>query len=110
MFLMENDIELPALFWRKGSRALMLDKVPSNAELRQILNHMDAKGRSLFLVLASSGMRIGEALKLMVEDVDLASEPPRINIRGEYTKTGNPRIAFISSEAKETIQEWLHTC
>ncbi|MEM1540945.1 MAG: site-specific integrase, partial [Candidatus Bathyarchaeia archaeon] len=29
------------------------------------------------------------------------------NIRGEYTKTGNPRVAFISSEAKEALQEWL---
>lgn len=113
MFLMENGVELPALFWRrlkgrrKGSRALMLDKVPSNAELRRILSHMDTKGKSLFLVLASSGMRIGEALKLKVEDVDLSSEPPRINIRGEYTKTGNPRIAFISIEAKESLEEWL---
>ncbi|MEM3798127.1 MAG: tyrosine-type recombinase/integrase [Candidatus Bathyarchaeia archaeon] len=113
MFLMENGVELPALFWRrlkgrrKGSRALMLDKVPSNAELRRILSHMDAKGRSLFLVLASSGMRIGEALKLKVEDVDLTADPPRINVNGEYTKTGNPRVAFISSEAKESLEEWL---
>ena len=113
MFLMENGVELSALFWRrlqgrnKGKRALMLDKVPSNAELRRILSHMDVKGKSLFLVLASSGMRIGEALKLQVDDVDLTSEPVRINIRGEYTKTGNPRIAFISSEAKEFLEEWL---
>jgi integrase/predicted GNAT family acetyltransferase len=113
MFLMENGIELSALFWRrlkgrrKGSRALMLDKVPSNAELRRILSHMDIKGKSLFLVLASSGMRIGEALKLKVEDVDLTSDPPRINVNGQYTKTGNPRIAFISFEAKESLEEWL---
>ncbi|MEM3551728.1 MAG: hypothetical protein QXV01_11640 [Candidatus Bathyarchaeia archaeon] len=38
---------------------------------------MDAKGRSLFLVLASSGMRIGEALKLKVEDFDLNPEPAK---------------------------------
>jgi integrase len=113
MFLMENGVELPMIFWRrlkgrrKGSRALMLDKVPSNAELRRILSHMDIKGKSLFLVLASSGMRIGECLKLTVEDVDLTSDPARINIRGEYTKTGNPRVAFISSEAKEFLEEWL---
>ena len=113
MFLMENNVELPVLFWHrlkgrnKGTRALMLDKVPSNAELRRILSHTDVKGKSLFLVLASSGMRIGEALKLKVEDVDLTSEPAKINIRGEYTKTGNPRIAFISSEAKEFLEEWL---
>jgi integrase len=85
----------------------MLDKVPSNAELRRILSHMDVKGKSLFLVLASSGMRIGEALRLKVEDVDLTSDPPKINIRGEYTKTGNPRIAFISFEARESLEEWL---
>jgi integrase len=113
MFLMENSVELPALFWRrlkgrnKGTRALMLDKVPSNAELRRILSHMDVKGRSLFLVLASSGMRLGEAMKLRVEDVDLTSDPARIDIRGEYTKTGNPRVAFISFEAKESLEEWL---
>jgi len=113
VFLMENGVELPVAFWRRlkgrrrGTRALMLDKVPSNAELRRILSHMDVKGKSLFLVLASSGMRIGEALRLKVEDVDLASDPPRINIRGEYTKTGNPRVAFISFEAKESLEEWL---
>lgn len=113
MFLVENGIELPAFFWkklkgrRKGSRALMLDKVPSNIELRRILSHMDAKGKSLFLVLASSGMRIGEALKLKVEDLDLTSDPARINVNGEYTKTGNPRVAFMSCEAKESLEEWL---
>jgi integrase len=113
VFLMENGVELPALFWRKlrgrgkGSRALMLDKVPSNTELKAILMHMDAKGKSLFLTLASSGMRIGEALKLKIDDLDLSSDPARITIRGEHTKTGNPRVAFISSEAKEAIQEWL---
>ncbi|MEM3511174.1 MAG: site-specific integrase [Candidatus Jordarchaeales archaeon] len=110
---MENGIELLALFrrrlkgGRKSSRALMLDKAPSNAELRQILNYMDAKGRSLFLVLASSGMRISEALKLKVEDVDLTAVPPRINVNGEYTKTGNPQVAFINSETKEALLEWL---
>jgi integrase len=113
MFLMENGVELSALFWRrlrgrrKGTRALILDKVPSNAELKSILSHTDIKGRSLFLVLASSGMRIGEASKLKVEDLDLTSDPPKISIRGEYTKTGNSRVAFISLEAKESLEEWL---
>ena len=30
-----------------------------------------------------------------------------VHIRSEYTKTGNPRITFISEEAKETLKEWL---
>jgi integrase len=113
-FLIENDVELPQKFWRRlrrkirGSRALTIDKVPSNLELRRIIMHMPVQGKALFLTLSSSGMRIGEALRLKEkEDVDLTATPGRINIRGEYTKTGNSRIAFISQEAAVTLQEWL---
>ncbi|MEM3760224.1 MAG: tyrosine-type recombinase/integrase [Candidatus Bathyarchaeia archaeon] len=112
-FLIENDVELPAKFWRRlikrvrGSRALTLDKVPSNVELRRIITHMPVHGKALFLTLASSGMRIGEALQLKPEDFEFDKEPVKVNIRGEYTKTGNSRIAFISKEAKEAIEEWL---
>jgi len=112
-FLIENDVELPSKFWRclikrvRGSRALTLDKVPSNVELRRVIMHMPVHGKALFLTLASSGMRIGEALKLKVEDVELDTKPVKLNIRGEITKTGNSRIAFVSREAAEAVQEWL---
>jgi integrase len=112
-FLMENDIEFPQKFWKKlsrrikGSRALTLDKIPSNKELREILTHMPVHGKALFLLLESSGMRIGEASKLKLNDLMLDEEPMRIQIRGEYTKTGNSRYAFASRETKETIREWL---
>jgi integrase len=111
-FLMESDIEFPEKFWKKlsrrikGSRALTLDKTPSNLELRKIFMHMPVHGKSLFLLLESSGMRIGEASKLKLSDIDLDKEPIRIQIRGEYTKTGNSRYAFASREAKEAIEEW----
>lgn len=114
IFLIDNDVELPQKFWRrlkrrkKGSRAITQDKVPSNKQLRQILTHMRAKGKSLFLILSSSGMRIGEALQLKLEDVELDSTPTKISIRGQYTKTGNPRVSFISSEATEVLKEWLN--
>jgi integrase len=113
MFLLENNVELKQLFWRrligrvKGSRALTLDKVPSNEELRKIMTHLPVQGKALYLTMSSSGMRIGEALQLKLEDLSLESDPAIINIRGEYTKTGNSRRAFISKEAKEAIEEWL---
>ncbi len=112
-FLMENGVELPQLFWhrlrgrKKGTRALTRDKVPSNLELRKILSHMPIQGRTLFLALSSSGMRIGEGLSLTPSDVDMNSDPVRITIRGENSKTGNGRLAFISGEAKEALEEWL---
>lgn len=112
-FLMENDIELPEKFWRsitrriKGSMARTLDKIPSNIQLRRIIMHMPVHGKALYLTLASSGMRIGESLQLELDDIDLDSDPPRISIRGEYTKSGDPRYTFISGETKEHILEWL---
>jgi integrase len=33
--------------------------------------------------------------------------PVQININAHHTKTGNPRITFISSEAKESLNEWF---
>jgi len=113
MFLLENNVELPQKFWRKirrrikGSRALTLDKVPSNKELNQLMMHLPVHGKALFLMLESSGMRIGEALQLKVEDVNHHKNPAWIEIRGEYTKSGNPRVAFASSEARDALVEWL---
>lgn len=113
MFLLENNREFPQKFWRKirrrikGSRALTLDKVPSNKELNQLMMHLPVHGKALSLVLESSGMRIGEALQLKVEDVNIHKNPVWIEIRGEYTKSGNPRVAFASSEARSALVEWL---
>jgi len=72
-----------------------------------IIQHMDLKGKALFLTLASSGMRIGESLSLTLNDIDLEHDPVSIQIRGENTKTGEQRFTFISSEAKEALIEWL---
>lgn len=37
--------------------------------------------------------------------MDLASDSPKINVNGQCTETGNPRVAFISVEAKESSEE-----
>lgn len=39
--------------------------------------------------------------------MDLDADPVKVSIRGEYTKTGNPRVTYISREAAEAIHEWL---
>jgi integrase len=111
--LIENDIELSQRFWRrvngriKGTRAQTHDHVPSHTEFRKILLHLPVHGKALALMLASSGMRIGEATQLELGDINLDATPLKINLRGSYTKTGNPRITFASDETKEAIREWL---
>jgi hypothetical protein len=68
---------------------------------------MGARGKALYLMLISSGMRIGEALALTLADVDLTRIPTVIIIRAETTKSGQARISFISAEATEALKEWL---
>ena len=112
-FLIENEIELSEKFWRRirrrinGSKAVTKDEVPDNKKLRKILTHMATKGKALFLTLASSGMRIGETLQLELDDVDFSNSPTKIEILRNYTKGGNRRTTFISSEATEALKEWL---
>jgi len=113
IFLIENGVELSQRFWRRqrgrvrGSRALTIDVVPSNKELRSIITHLPVQHKALFLSLSSSGMRIGECLSLTPKDVELDKDPSRVNLLGEYTKSGNPRVTFISKEAREAVLEWL---
>ncbi len=112
-FLLENERELPTLFWKrlskrvKGSKALTRDKIPSTEELRSIITHMPESGRALFLTLASSGARIGEILLVEEQDLNLEDDPASILLRGETTKSGENRVIFVSKEARDAIQEWL---
>ena len=91
----------------KGKTARTAEKDVYTETLRKILSHMDLKGKTVVLVLASSGMRIGEILQVKLSDVDLTSTPPEMVVRGEYTKSGDTRTVFISNEAKEALNEWL---
>ncbi|MFA5331576.1 MAG: site-specific integrase [Methanoregula sp.] len=75
--------------------------------IRTILQHLDIKGKALVLVLASSGMRIAEALSVTLDDVDLNEVPALIQIRGSTTKTGENRYTFISAEAVLAVRGWL---
>ena len=76
-------------------------------KLRKILNCCDLSGRALFLLLATTGMRLGEALALELDDLKLDENPPRVIIRGENTKTGEMREVFLTQEAKEILLQWL---
>ena len=84
-----------------------IDKAPTKSELKQILSHGTSKDRALFLTLCSSGIRIGEALNIKLQDIEFNSNPTKITIRGEHAKGERPRIIFISDEAKLAIKEWL---
>ena len=113
-FLSFYDVEPSNKFWKglrkskkdKGNRPITLDRSPTRKELRRIILEGRPMARAMFLIASSSGMRIGEILQLLPEDVILKHDPPMINIRAEYTKTGAPRTVFISNEALEALEAW----
>ena len=111
MYMLECGVEMSGNFWRKfnrrrsGRRARTEVKVPDKHQIKMILGHTPIQGKALFLLLASSGMRIGEALQLQIDDLDLKTD--HVYVRGEYTKTNEPRHVFFTDETKEYLEEWL---
>ena len=88
----------------KGSRARTREDELGPELLRQILQHCDVRIKALILLLESSGIRVGEALRLRFADVTLDANPPVVYIR--TSKDGDPYVSFLSYEAKEALKEW----
>jgi len=112
-FFLENDITVSEKTLKRikrlkpGTYALTRDRLPTIDELKLILSHADLRMKALILTLLSSGMRIGEAVRIKINDVDFENSPTRINLRSNITKTKKPRIVFISDEATIYVKEFL---
>ncbi len=111
-FLEDNYIETPIKFWKtirlltKGG-PLTDDIVPTTEQLRAILYKGDVKDKALFLVLATSGMYHGEALKIEERDIHFEHTPTMITIREEIAHKGGKRVTFITKETEYWLKKWL---
>jgi integrase len=117
-FMVSNNKALKELeFWSTFSSRIRgaepySDEEPMNRDsIKRILQHGDTRSRALFLILASSGRRIGEILALLPEDVHTEVSPAWINIRktlgSRTTKTRMKTQAYISDEAMSAYQAWM---
>lgn len=59
------------------------------------------------LMLAATGMRAKEALSLRLRNLELESEPGKIFVEAEFTKTKTDRYVFMTRELKKTIKSYL---
>ncbi|HJK77562.1 MAG TPA: site-specific integrase [Methanocorpusculum sp.] len=75
-------------------------------EIQSILSHADPLMRALILLLASSGMRIGEALSICPDDIRLG-EPSAVHLSRDRMKARTAHTYYFSSEAQAAISEWL---
>ncbi|MEM5815615.1 MAG: site-specific integrase [Candidatus Aenigmatarchaeota archaeon] len=83
------------------------DVLPSKEELKRIVEESDLRIKTIILLLASSGMRVGELHNLKISDIDINQEIPTIRIKGIGAKERKSRITFITPEAKRFLIEYL---
>ncbi|MGE5662588.1 MAG: tyrosine-type recombinase/integrase [Ignavibacteriales bacterium] len=94
-------IKLPKVV-RRSKEAL------SKEDIVNILNTCsDIRLKTYVMLLASTGMRAVEALSVRIRDLDLQSYPPRLFVRGEYTKTKSDRTIFLTTEVAHQLSSWL---
>lgn len=120
-FMVTSNKELKELdFWdilkarTKGCEPESEETILNAVEIKNILSHGDACARAMFLMLASSGRRIGEILALTTDDVNINTTPASIKItkglvgkETSTTKTKQTTTCFISDEAKGAYNTWL---
>jgi integrase len=94
-------VKLPKVV-RKDVQAL------TKEDIINILNACsDIRLKTYVMLLAATGMRASEALSIRLVDCDLSANPPRLLIRGEYTKTKVSRFVFLTQELVQQILLWL---
>ena len=112
VFLVEHNVELKERVWRSinrrrnGSHPISIEKIPTNQDLKTILQYADIKGRALFLLSAVTGMRIDEMLNITLDNIDL--ENRTITLMYNMTKGGRARTTFFTEESKEALEQWLN--
>ena len=106
-FLMEQDI-VPGSLLKRGIKLKLPDVLPramNPADVRKLLCVIDdIRGRALFLLLLRTGIRIGEALELRLNDLDIKGRKVHL-YEGEKNSMG--RVVYLSDDALFAIKLWL---
>jgi len=86
-----------------------LPRVPEDEAVRKLLLTCDPdtfegkRNRALIALLADSGLRIGEALRLRVEDINFATRTVSVRA-GKGQKDG---VGFFGAEAATHLRAWI---
>ena len=84
------------------------DRAPTLEELRGILSWGKMRTKTLIIVMATSGMRLGEAIVLKIGNITFDSRPTRITLSPKVAKkTGKGRTVYITDEATEYLKRYL---
>jgi len=75
--------------------------------IKKIFHEASPLRRAFYSVLISSGMRLGEALQLTLNDFHFDENPVRVTIRANTTKTKEGRETYISFEAVDKLKQLI---
>src|SRR5205085_11562086 len=67
----------------------------------------DIRVKTYVMLLAATGMRAAEALSVKIKDLDFKSNPPKLFVRGENTKTKVDRTVFLTTEVVKQLSAWI---
>jgi len=106
-FLMEQDV-IPGSLLKRSIKLKLPDVLPramNPADVRKLLSVIDdTRDRALILLLLRTGMRIGEALGLRLNDLDIRDRKVHL-FEGEKNSMG--RVVYLSDDALFAIKLWL---
>ncbi len=82
------------------------DRLPSRETMARLLKFCSAKTKAAVLLLASSGIRVGELVRLHIADLDLSQIPAVVRI-GTSVEPRRWRISYMTPEAKGALEFYL---
>ncbi len=106
-FLIEQDIISGSVLKRPIKLRLpeVLPRAMNPADVQKLLSVIDdIRDRALILLLLRTGMRIGEALGLQVNDLDLRDKKVHL-FQGEKNSMG--RVLYLSDDVLSALKLWL---
>jgi len=91
-------------------RKMKVKKYPLSHEIvSKIIEEMSRfEFKALTILLASTGMRKGEAVALESSDFDFTSYPVFIHVRAPDTKTKEDRIVYLTKECAEMMEQLIN--
>ena len=106
-FLVEQEL-IPATPLKKRIRFKLPDLLPRAKhpdDVKKLLSIIDhTRDRALILLLLRTGIRIGEALRLTINDLDLKGRKIHL-YQGEKNDRG--RVVYLSNDATFSLKRWL---
>jgi integrase len=106
-FLIEQDL-ITGSCLKKRIRLKLPDTLPramNPFDVRKLIAVIDSiRDRALILLLLRTGIRIGEALGLTVDDIDIGDRKVHL-FEGEKNSMG--RVVYLSDDALFALKRWL---